>query len=127
MMMRRRRSGGYSLVEMVAALTIFGIGVLGTMELFTTCLQSTSASLSHTQAVYLAQGLVEEVIAEGELYATSDSGDFGQEYPRHSWSYDIEDTDQVGLMLLRILVTWNERGREKEYVLTTLVAERLQL
>ncbi len=127
MILRKRRSGGYSLVEMVAALTIFGIGVLGTMELFTTCLQSTSASLSHTQAVYLAQGLVEEVIAEGGLYASSDSGDFGQEYPRHSWSYEIENTDQVGLMLLRILVTWNERGREKEFALTTLVAERLQL
>jgi prepilin-type N-terminal cleavage/methylation domain-containing protein len=126
-MIRNRRSGGYSLVEMVAALTIFGVGVLGMLELFTTCLRSTSASLGHTHAVYLAQGLLEEVMVEGGLYATSDSGDFGNEYPRHSWTYEIEDTDQTGLMQVRVTVTWDERGREKEFVLTTLVAERLTL
>lgn len=126
-MIRNRWSGGYSLVEMVAALTIFGVGVLGMLELFTTCLRSTSASLGHTHAVYLAQGLLEEVMVEGGLYATSDSGDFGNEYPRHSWTYEIEDTDQTGLMQVRVTVTWDERGREKEFVLTTLVAERLTL
>jgi len=114
-------------VEMVAALTIFGVGVLGMLELFTTCLRSTSASLGHTHAVYLAQGLLEEVTVEGGLYATSDSGDFGNEYPRHSWTYEVEDTDQTGLMQVRVTVTWDERGREKEFVLTTLVAERLTL
>jgi prepilin-type N-terminal cleavage/methylation domain-containing protein len=127
MMMRNRRAGGYSLVEMVAALTIFGIGVLGMMELFTTCLQSTSASLGHTHAVYLAQGLLEEIIVEGGLYAGSDSGDFSSEYPRHSWTYEIEDMDQTGLMQVRVVVTWDERGRQKEFALTTLVAERLLL
>jgi len=120
----RRRSEGYSLVEMIAALTIFSLGVLGTMEVFTTCLRSTSSSLGYTQAVFLAQQVLEETIAEGTLYPGDDSGDFGDDYPQHSWTCEIEETDQTGLMEVRVAVTWTERGREKEYALTTLVADR---
>ena len=111
-------------MEMIAALTIFGLGVLGTMEVFTTCLRSTSSSLGYTHAVFLAQQVLEETIAEGTLYAESDSGDFGDDYPQHSWTSEIEETDQTGLMEVRVVVAWTERGRDKEYALTTLVADR---
>ena len=126
MMIHKRRapSGGFSLVEMIAALTIFSLGVLGTMEVFTTCLRSTSSSLGYTHAVFLAQQVLEETIAEGALYAGSDSGDFGDDYPQHSWTCDIEETDQTLLIEVRVVVTWTERGREKEFALTTLVADR---
>ena len=124
-MKARRHTQGYSLVELVAATAIFGMGVLGAMELFTTCLQSTSASLGYTQAVLLAQAVLEEAIAGGDVMAGTDSGDFGSDYPRHTWELEVEDTDQYGLMEVRVVVAWNERGREKAYTLTTLVAERI--
>ncbi len=126
MMVRRPLGGpgGYSLLELVAALTIFSLGVVSALTLFTTCLQSTSASLGYTHAVLLAQGLMEETIAEGSLFAGTDSGDFGDGYRGHSWELEIEDTDQTGLMQLSLVVTWTERGREKHYRLSTLVAER---
>ena len=73
----RPGSGGFSLIELMAALTIFGVVVLGTLELFTVCLQSTSASVGYTQAMLLAQGQLEETIAEGYVIAGTDGGDFG--------------------------------------------------
>ena len=124
---RRRGCRGFSLIELMAALTIFGVGVLGTLELFTVCLQSTSASVGYTQAMLLAQGRLEETIAEGYVVEGTDSGDFGSGYPRHAWELDVEETDQTGLMRVQIVVTWNERGREKQYALTTLVADRSAL
>ncbi len=119
------RSKGYSLVEMLAALAIFGAGVLAAMELFAVCLQSTSDSLDYTRAVFLAQSLVEETIAEGASFTTSDSGNFGGNFPRHSWELEIEETDSPGLMMVHAVVTWTERGIEKQYELTTLVADRI--
>ncbi len=115
---------GYSLVELVAALTILSLGVMGALTLFSTCLRSTADSLNYTQAVLLAQGTLEETVAEGQLMAGSETGDFGTAHPRHSWEVEIEDTDQLGLMQMDVIVTWTERGREHQYVLTTLVAER---
>ena len=120
----RHRSGGFSLIELMAALTIFGVGVLGTLELFSVCLQSTSASVGYTQAMFLAQSQLEANIAEDQMTEGTDSGDFGSGYPRHVWELDVEQTDQTGLTRVRIVVTWDERGREKQYALTTLVAQR---
>ncbi|MBN2308078.1 MAG: prepilin-type N-terminal cleavage/methylation domain-containing protein [Candidatus Hydrogenedentes bacterium] len=115
---------GYSLVELVAALSIFSIGVVSILTLFTTCLRSTSASMDYTQAVMLAQGALEETIAEGVLLTGADSGDFGDTFPRHAWELEIEEADEPGLLLLTLTVTWEDRGREKEYTLTTLVADK---
>ncbi len=118
------RRNGFSLVEMLAALTIFSLGVLGTMEVFTACLRSTSASLGYTRAAHLAQGLLEETIAEGDFTFVSDSGTFGLGYPRHSWTREIAETEELGLYQVEVEVAWTERGQEKQFTLTTLVAER---
>jgi len=120
----RRAASGFSLVEMIAALLIFSVGVLSVMEVIVTCLRSTASSLGHARAVCLAQQLVEEAIAEGELELTSDSGEFKDEFTTYAWQREVEDADQTGLRELQLTVTWIERGREKRFTLTTLVAER---
>ncbi len=122
--MRTADNGGYSLIELVAALMIFSFGVMGSMELFTVCLQSTSTSLGYTQAVFLAQAVIEETIAEGEVYEGTDSGTFSSQFPRHSWETECEEMDTIGLMKLRVVISWDERGNEKTFEITTLVADR---
>ena len=121
---RRRATArsGFSLVELVAALVIFSGGVLAVLEVTAVCLRSTAASLGYTQAVHLAQRVIEETVAEGGIEVSSERGDFGESYPRHAWQREIEETDQDDLYQLRVVVTWDERGREKRYPLTTLVA-----
>jgi len=119
-----RTMRGFSLVEMVAALMIFGLAAGGVIEVYTLCIRSTSSSLGYTHAVFLAQKALEEMLVEGALIPGSDEGDFDPEHPEYSWKSEVEETDQVGLYEVRIVVTWTERGREKEYVLTTLAAER---
>ena len=118
------KSKGFSLVEMLTALTIFGLGVLGTMEVFAVSLRSTSASLGYTHASLLAQQMMEDTIAEGDLMPWEDSGDFGADHPGHSWILEINETEDIDLYEIEVVVTWSDRGRDKEYTLTTLVAER---
>jgi len=118
--LRRMRRAGFSLVELIAALSIFSVGVLAVLEVTGSCLRSTSASSSYTHAVQLARQALEETVAEGALFVSTETGDFGAEYPRHTWLREIEETDRTDVLKLRVTVMWSERGREKKYALTTL-------
>jgi Tfp pilus assembly protein PilV len=109
---------------MVAAMSIFSIGVMACVELYSISLRSTIDAQDHTQAVLLAQQVMEETLADGYLSATTDSDEFGEEHPRHSWELEITDTEQEGLMQVRVVVTWQARNGEKQYELVTLHADR---
>jgi len=115
---------GFSLVEMVAALTIFSAGVVGVLGVFTACLRSTAASADQTRAAFLAQGLAEDVLATDEFVAGQESGDGGDAFPKATWTREVAETDVSGLYEVLVTVTWPERGGETTFRLTTLVAER---
>jgi len=119
----QQSTSGFSLIEMIAALSIFIVGVLVLMEVITVGLQSASTSRGYTHACLLAQLTLEETLAEGDLSFTSQSGDFTG-YPGYAWTRKLEEMDEGDLHALDVTVTWNERGREKQFMLTTLVADR---
>jgi len=127
--MRHRPSGqeGFTLVELIAALVIFSVAVVGTLEVFGVCLRSTVANVGHTRAVNLAQGLLEETIAEGYFIADTDDGDCAPEDPEYSWQREIVETETPKLYQIRIVVTWTERGRDKTFSLVTLAMDRWSL
>lgn len=111
------------MIEVTAALAMFSVGIVALMVVFSTALQSTSASLGYTHAVLLAQKIMEETIAEQNFLMTTDTGGFSG-FPRHAWTRELEETEQDGLYRLEVSITWDERGREKEFALTTQVADR---
>jgi general secretion pathway protein I len=119
-----RREGGFSLVEMLAALIIFALGVMSVLEVVATSVQSTTATAGYTEAVFLARQRVEETIATEGLAPVTDSGDFGEAYPRHSWKRVVEEVDPGRLYRIRVDVTWDDRGIERQYTLATLAANR---
>ena len=123
-MIRRRAHSAFSLIEMVAATAIFSVGVLAVMKVFTACLGSASASLGRTRAVLLAQQKIEEAVIEPGLAEGTESGAGGLAYPAHSWKREIESTDQTNLYQVRVVVTWEDRGRAKSYSLATLALSR---
>lgn len=120
----RTRKPGYSLLEMVLAMTIFSVGVGALMSLTSVCVQSASTSRAYTDAVYLAQGLIEEKLADSSYTVDTETGDSGGEAPEFSWTVTTEETETSGLYKIEATVTWKERGAEKSYALTTLAAER---
>ena len=121
---RTRNSAAFSLVEMLTALAIFSLAVVGTMEVFTTSVRSTSASLGYTNAALLGRKVMEETVAEGSYMEWEDSGDFGVEHPQYTWALSVTETENPGLYLMEVTVAWVDRSREKEYALATLVADR---
>lgn len=123
-MSHANRERGFSLVEMLAALIIFAIGVMAVLEVITASVRSTTATVGYTEAVFLAQQRIEETVATEALAPMTDSGNFGEAYPRHSWKREVEELDAGRLYRIRVDVTWNERGSDRQYTLTTLAANR---
>ena len=123
-MFLRRSLAGFSLVEMLAALGIFSLGVVATLQVFTVCLRSTGISRDYTRASFLAQELMEEALAEGNFTVGQESGDLSDVFPGATWTREVSETETAGLYSVRVSVLWSERGRERVFELTTLAAER---
>lgn len=120
----RQNAQGFSLIELVAAMAIFSMCVLACLELYSVSLRSAGDSVAYTQAVFLAQGAMEETLSDDYLIAGTDSGDFGANYPNHAWEVEIKETEQKGLMEVDLVVKWTARGKEKSYALITRCADR---
>jgi general secretion pathway protein I len=123
-MARLRSSGGFSLVEMVAAVLIFSLGVTAMLGVFAESLRSTATSADYTRAVFLAQGLMEEVLADDDVEAGELQGEFEDAFPGAWWQRTIEETDTEDLYEVRVEVGWPERGQERTVALVSLAARR---
>lgn len=121
---RRCQRAGFSLVEMVVAVFIFSVAVVAIIEVFTLCLRSTATCVNYSRAVFLAQGLIEEALAEEDLTAGEDSGESDVDLQDGTWTREITETDTEGLYELRVTVAWRDYERERTFELTTLAAER---
>ena len=115
---------GFSLVEMTVALAIFGFGVAAMLGVFAACLQSTGISTNYTRARLLAQGLLAETLAAQEFDAGEDAGQWETQFPGASWTRRTSATETSGLYEVHVAVTWTERGKDRQFELTTLAAER---
>lgn len=64
-MCNRRRSGrfstGFTLVEMIIAIVIIGVGLAGVLTAFTTSVKSSADPLLNKQMLAIAEGMMEEI------------------------------------------------------------------
>jgi general secretion pathway protein I len=104
---------GFTLLEVMVAVAIIAIAL-------TTLLGSQSQSVSfansakfETMAALLAQSKMSEITMQEAGAITSDSGDFGDDYPGYRWEVNVNDTAIAGidnisdyLKQLDLTVTW---------------------
>ncbi|UCG67827.1 MAG: type II secretion system protein [Deltaproteobacteria bacterium] len=114
---------GFTLLEVMIALAIIAITLV-------TLLASQSQSLSlaieakfNTTAALLAQSKMAEIETESMENLSSDSGDFGEDFPNYHWEYTVGDLSLAGveealdfLKQIDLAVYWGNSG-EYEYKL----------
>lgn len=88
---------GFTLLEVMFAVAIIAIAL-------TTLLGSQSQSVSfansakfETMAAFLAQSKMSEITIGAEDSLSSDSGDFGDDYPGYRWETTVSDVSIEGL------------------------------
>ncbi len=90
---RQMGAQGITLLEVMVALGIAAIVLVAVYRLQTQTIAMESITRFHTQAPLLAERLLADIELLAPNYPSSDSGDFGDDYPGYTWSFETRDVD----------------------------------
>jgi prepilin-type N-terminal cleavage/methylation domain-containing protein len=120
---------GSSLVEIMVALVIFGIGVTAAMRMLPQSSAHTTHSRNRSIAVNMAQEKIEELMSDGFKDADLTAGnhdDPGNPINIHytrSWSI-TDDTPVTGMKAISVTVTFPAAGADSSTTLRTYKSSR---
>lgn len=120
--------GGFSLLEVIVALAILGIGLALITQLFAGGLRSVGVSEEYTRAILLARLKMEEVIHLSETVKSTESGEIeGTEFtweaevvPAELGERDDDRYEKVEAFYLTVRVKWPGIMGQRQVELNTL-------
>jgi prepilin-type N-terminal cleavage/methylation domain-containing protein len=115
-------NAGFSLVEVMVAILILGIALVGLTQGITTALVSSKESELQTTAALFAAGQIELLRAEKDLADGTENGDCGAVLPLYRWKQTVSPTDIGGLHDVDVVVENSQTGADI-YELKTLLFE----
>jgi general secretion pathway protein I len=115
-------SPGFSLIEVMVAVLILGIALVGLTQGITTALSSNKDSELQTTAALFAEGKIETLRAEGGILDGEDEGDCGPALQLYRWKETIAPSDVDGLHDIEVTIEHAQTGQEI-YLLRTLLFE----
>ena len=123
------RTRGFTLLELLVALTLFAV-VGGTLlQLFQSGLRTARLAAAHTHAVFLARSKLTELQAYSHLQPGTLSGAFADGY---QWQVVLSTDENTGVdrrsriqpLDLRLTVSWGEPGEQRSFTLHSLLLTR---
>ena len=114
---------GFTLLEIVVALTIAAIALPALLRVFSEGTRQHSLIENKTTALYLLKLKMSEIEMMEALEAGSEEGDFGTD-SKFTWNSEIAETDTEGLYQITVTINWQERGYEESVELTTYIADK---
>jgi prepilin-type N-terminal cleavage/methylation domain-containing protein len=119
----RRR--GMTLLEVLVAMVVLGVAVVGIAQGFTVGLRAAAIARATSTAMELARAKLAEVDA-GLIPVTQDAdgdfSDYGE--PDFRFSLDSRTTDYTGLYELALTVEWPDRGETRSYTVIQWMLDR---
>jgi type II secretion system protein I len=126
----RPRSKAFTFIEVLIALTIASIALLGLLRLHLLSLATADAAQSTTQAVFVAQAQIAEASAPGFPRQGTTSGTVERNGQQFTWKTEVRDIVRPGgglvlsgLREVSATVTWKQASDEKSMTMTTYVAD----
>ena len=116
----RRQNAGFSLVEIMCAIVILGIALVGLTQGITTALSSSKESELQTTAALIAAGKIEMLRADGYVLDGITEGESGEGLSLYRWKRSITSTSIEGLHEVSVVVEDSTNGKAI-YELRTLL------
>ena len=122
MKISRTSIAGFSLVEVMIAILILGLAIVGLTQGITVGIMSAKESEKQTVASLFAAGKIEQLRAEGGLVDDESEGDCGEGLPLYRWKQSITPAGVDGLHQVDVVILHTQTGQQI-YELRTLLFE----
>ena len=121
----RRRAGGFTIIEVLAALMLIAIVLPTVVHGTLLCLDTAAHASMQARAASLAQAKLSELAATGQFDQATLAGDFGEQWPQFEWMAIAEPWEDERLVQLDVAVVWTRRGREYDVTMSTLIYDEI--
>lgn len=111
---------GFSLIEVLCAIVVLGVGIVGLTQGLTTALSASKESELQSEAALLAAGRIETLRADGYYIDGTEEGDGEEGLDQFHWEQTISRTDLEGLHEVSVAVRLGQSGKQI-YELRTLL------
>lgn len=115
------RNEGFSLLEVLVALTIISTALVAVFRLQAQSLDLQAEAKFYTVAEQLAQGRLDGILAQNQLRIGTETGDFGQEFSGYTYRTEITSSATEGLNRVQVSVFSELAGRSRRLSLVSYV------
>ena len=112
---------GMTLIEVLVAMTILGVGLVAVMRAFSACTRTVGIVRGRTIARDFAGRVMSEARRNPSLLISEDEGNVGGQFPGFTWKRELRDTIEPGLISIRITVNWRIQGLRRDFSLVSLI------
>jgi general secretion pathway protein I len=88
---------GFTLLEVMIAVAILAIALVTLLGSQSQSVSFANSAKFETMAALLAQSKMSEITIQAADSLSSDSGDFGEDYPGYTWEATVSDVSYEGL------------------------------
>ena len=115
-----RRHGGFTFVELLATVVLIGIIMPVAMQTIALCTRLAGLSRNEVEAACLARTKLTELTASGDWQSSGKAGDFGSNWPGYRWTAEVSNWTDSVVSQIDLAVHWQSQGRERSLTLSTL-------
>ena len=118
----RRTDAGFSLIEIMVAMTFLAIGLLGIAQLIPFGMSGLTEARVRTNAVQTGQGIIDSLRAAD--YDSLDAGDFSLSNGRFTTAWTITDNNPApGMRRVDLTTTWGPDENPRTVTLNTYLTQ----
>ena len=116
------RKQGFSIIELLIAVTILSIALLGIISGVTTSIMAISGNENKTKAMIISKNLLNEFLLD-KMRGLDINDEPVEDYPGFTYNRTIERFEHeilgpLNANRVEFMVNWEERGRKKHYKLS---------
>ena len=120
----RSASSGFTLIEVLVAMVLLLIGVVGAIRVASSSTQGEAQARDTVLATAFAQSILNETLTNPDLAAGTADGDFSPEHPEFRYESAVEDSaEETGLLMVSVTVYWRNGRTERQVHLATQVLD----
>ena len=115
MVVLKHKHRGFTLLEVMVAMAIIAIAMTAVLNSQSQSISLASEAKFSTTATLLAQMKMAEISRGNPQELTSDSGDFGEDFPGYTWevkvenvSADLPENVSTQIRQINVTISWGE-------------------